>query len=100
MLKDEGSVPGHFSGAVIVRFDHADACRVFDQVSFRITDVEPNAQTIVAGRERQAGNVTYKDLQPDPLAMGAVRLEQAVRRKNALSEHVIKAQADVKAVRY
>ena len=95
MLHNHCPIPGYFAGSVIVGFNDGDADRVVDQIRFRVPDIEPHPDRVVARHERQARDVANEDLGADALAMGPIRLEAAMSGEHPVAKNVIEAEADI-----
>src|SRR5581483_10203710 len=98
MLENEGAVPRYAAGSIVIGLDHLKAGGVVNQINLIAVDVQPDADGVLSGHKRQAGNITDKYLRPHALGVVAAGLEPTMGGENTLPVHVVETNAHLEII--
>src|SRR5579872_4141666 len=97
MLQHKKTIPRRFACSVVVGRNYLETSGVVDLVDLDLPDIHPDAHHILAGNQRETGNLADKYLGPHDLVVTAVRFESRVSREDALAHQVLESQTNIEA---
>src|SRR3990172_9273874 len=89
ILQEEHSAIWNYSGAVVIGDHDAQAGDIVHPIHFASTDVETDAELIVAGHERDALDIADENLLSDFFGVPAIGFVSGVGGADALSRGLI-----------